>query len=514
MLLKPETLLQGGGYSIVRALDQSDFSITYEAEEARPRQKVLVKEFFMKSCCVRENGTDRVAVGVDALQEPVAAFRMRFLRDAQALNSIRHPHIVPVLDVFEENGTAYCVMPAFPGGVLSDEVRKGPLPERRAVKYIRQVAAALERVCVPDAADTVHLDMDPSHILLVGEGNVLLTGLDRDVTQFTSTADICSLGSLLYYLVTGTPPAGTPDGEEMARTAGVSPQIGEAVEKAMQPRWMDRPRTIPAFLALLDGIPDEAEPESGPQPAPKPQPDPAAGPRPELEALLEESKWSDKSLWGKLLEKNIQPAPEPGPVIPDRKVRTPREKKKKRTGLWVGLGIGLAILMAGGAAAYMFLEYPDWKKAKSEEAELKEVVSEYKELVADCRDSIDVWNSAKGTVPVEALEMVRKVKKFEDWNDLPEEKYGKSSELAEELMEKMMTAMDQWETAGDAQRAVDPDKALTFYQFSLEMARETDSLGWDILEKPENVRTEGANRRIRNKIRAIEDALDSFRSEY
>lgn len=536
-LLKPETLLQGGSYYIVRALDQSDFCITYEAEQARPRQKVLVKEFFMKNCCGREDGSPRVTVGLEALQEPVAAFRKKFLRDAQVMQGIRHPHIAPVSDIFEENGTAYYVMPVSPDGTLADKVRQSPLPERRAVKYIRQVAAALDQVHVPDAPNTVNLDLNPSHILLDGEGNAILTALDRDVTQFTSTADIYSLGSLLYYLVTGAMPA--TEGERTVSPAGVSSQTGKAIEEAMRPRWTDRPRTVSAFLALLDGIPDEAEPEPAPvpesvpepvpvpelvpgpepepmpepEPAPEPEPEPEPAPAPEPEPVPEPapepepepepevpagSKWEDKSLWGKVAEQDIRQ--EPKPFVQEEEIRNLKGKKKKKTGLWIGLGIGLALLIAGGVlAAYLFLGNPDTKKAGAEKS-----MTEYNEMVTVCRDSIDVWNSARGTVPSDALEMVREVKKFEDWNDLSGEDGCKSSELAETLMEKLMTAMDQWEVAGDAQKDFNPDNALAFYSFSLELADAAGTLGRDVLGQEENVRTKESDLRIRNKIKEIE----------
>ena len=123
MQLKPNTLLQGGKYRIVRSLGQGGFGITYEAEQVLLRRKVAVKEFFMKDCCERDDATSRVTVGTGSQRSLVEKFRGKFIREAQMIAGMDHPHIVRVLDVFEENGTAYYVMDYHPGGSLADLVK-------------------------------------------------------------------------------------------------------------------------------------------------------------------------------------------------------------------------------------------------------------------------------------------------------------------------------------------------------------------------------------------------------
>ena len=316
MLLKSGTLLQNGKYRILRSLGQGGFGITYEAEQVLLRRKVALKEFFMKDCCERDEQTSRVTVGTGSQRALVEKFRGKFIREAQMMAGMNHPHIVRVLDVFEENETAYYVMEILPGGSLKGMVDKdGPLSESLAENYVRQVADALAYI---HARKTVHLDVKPSNILLNEDGDAVLidfgiskhyddagdqtsstpVGLskgyapleqsrDGDVSQFTPPTDIYALGATLYYLVTGkVPPEATVVNEDgLDRPAGLSDRIWNVIDRAMQPRRKDRPQTIAAFLDLLGGaspIDDDDEHtriDRKPKPQPKPEPTPIVVPK-------------------------------------------------------------------------------------------------------------------------------------------------------------------------------------------------------------------------------------------
>ena len=283
MKLKEGTLLQGGRYRIDRVLGQGGFGITYLGEHVMLGRKLAVKEFFMKDLCNRDAETSGVSVGSEGSRDIVERFRMKFIKEARSIYRLRHKHIIHVIDVFEENGTAYYVMEHVGGGSLADKVASGALPEADAVRYIRQVASALEYV---HSMNVMHLDVKPANILLSEGDNAILIdfGLAKQydneghqtsstpvgishgyapleqyrrggVSTFSPATDIYSLGATLYKLVTGlTPPEASDvndDGlPQMPET--ISASVRAAIEKAMQSRRKDRPQSISEFIALLD----------------------------------------------------------------------------------------------------------------------------------------------------------------------------------------------------------------------------------------------------------------------
>lgn len=318
MQLKPGSILQNGKYKIIRALGQGGFGITYLAEQVALKKKVAIKEFFMKDCCERDDETGSVRVGTGSQRNLVSKFRGKFIREAQMIAGLDHPHIVRVTDVFEENDTAYYVMEYLPTGSLSESVKKeGPFPEVRALIYIWQVADALAYI---HDRKTVHLDVKPSNILLNTKGEAVLIdfgiskhyddggeqtsstpvgsskgfapleqGRSGDVSQFKPSTDIYALGATLYFLLTGqTPPEASIVYEEgLERPVGLSDAVWNAIETAMRPRRSERPKTIAAFLDLLPNE-DEVQVEEdtslvevfeNPEEIVTPNPDPVPAPK-------------------------------------------------------------------------------------------------------------------------------------------------------------------------------------------------------------------------------------------
>lgn len=282
------TLMQGK-YRIVAVLGQGGFGITYKGEHTMLGTTVAIKEFFMKGACERDENSTHVTTS-QSNSELASRFRTKFLKEAKTLAALKHPNIIRVFDVFEDNGTAYYVMDYIEGNNLSDIVEgKGRLSEPLALKYIRQVANALNYL---HQKKLLHLDVKPANILLdKNTGNAILIDFgvskqyDQDgqqtsttppaiskgyspveqyaqgsnVKTFSPATDIYSLAATLYKLVTGnTPPESNlllnEDEQLPPYPSNVSEVTRNAIAECLQTR-KKRPQSISEFLQLLDSEP-------------------------------------------------------------------------------------------------------------------------------------------------------------------------------------------------------------------------------------------------------------------
>ena len=166
MHLKKGAVLEGGKYRIERLLGQGGFGITYLAVQSGLERKVAIKEFFMKDLCNRDAETFQVSVPSSGSQELVDKFKKKFLKEAQMISEYKHPNIVNIHDVFEENGTAYYVMSYLEYGSLAS--LSLPLSYDMAIGYIRQIASALSYI---HRRNTIHLDVKPANVLIDRDGN-------------------------------------------------------------------------------------------------------------------------------------------------------------------------------------------------------------------------------------------------------------------------------------------------------------------------------------------------------
>ena len=291
--LQPDTILQNGKYKIERVLGQGGFGITYLASQTfsidgpigsiKTEIKLAVKEFFMSEVCNRDKGSSHVSVPSVGSLQIVEQFKRKFLKEARNISGLNHPNIIKVVDVFEENGTAYYVMEYHGNGSLRTLLNScHTLPETDALRYIRQIADALRYI---HSRQMNHLDVKPDNILLDDSNNTILIdfGLSKryddagrqtsttpvgishgyapleqyragGVSEFSPATDIYSLGATLYRMLIGKNP---PDANEVnedglpALPANISSEVRTAIEAAMQPRRKDRPQSIDAFLSLL-----------------------------------------------------------------------------------------------------------------------------------------------------------------------------------------------------------------------------------------------------------------------
>ena len=119
-------------------------------------------------------------------------FNARFEREARAISSLNHPNICILHDV----GPNYLVMELVEGETIASRVKQGPLPQEEAIRYARQIAAALEAA---HEKGIVHRDLKPGNIMLTKSGaKVLDFGLARVEGDPTITAERMVMGTPAY----------------------------------------------------------------------------------------------------------------------------------------------------------------------------------------------------------------------------------------------------------------------------------------------------------------------------
>jgi serine/threonine-protein kinase len=160
-----------GKYDITRQLGKGGGGVVYEAYDTGKGRtvalKVLAEEFSTNT-----------------------TFRTRFQRESQAAATLQEPHVIPIHDWGEIDGSLYIDMRLVQGRTLLELIAEGPLAPARAVNIVSQVAAALDAA---HAEGLIHRDVKPQNILVTPADFVYL--VDFGIAQAKADPRLTTVGT-------------------------------------------------------------------------------------------------------------------------------------------------------------------------------------------------------------------------------------------------------------------------------------------------------------------------------
>ena len=270
-------------YQILNRLGEGGMATVYLAEDLKHKRQVAVKVLKPELAAV---------LGAE-----------RFVQEITTTASLQHPHILPLFDSGEADSFLYYVMPYIEGETLRSKLdRETQLGIDEAVKIATEVADALH--CAHERG-VIHRDIKPENILLANGrpmvadfgialavsaaagGRMTETGLSLGTPHYmspeqataekelTSRADIYSLGSVLYEMLTGEPPHLGNSAQQiimkivtdtprpvMELRKSVPPHVAAAVQTALArlpvPPLTEEP--LPLAVLLSPALTEEAKP--------------------------------------------------------------------------------------------------------------------------------------------------------------------------------------------------------------------------------------------------------------
>ena len=269
-----------GRYRIEALLGRGRGAAVYRAIDPVVDRQVAIK--------MLDAGTTRDRQLVDA-----------FLSDTRVLAALRHPHILPIYEVGEQEGVAYFVRQLTDGGTLRSRLPEGKrLPVGEAAALLRPVATALDYA---HRQGIVHRNLRPTNILLTADGHVFVTdftlpGKENQTSAATTVvnatsapayvspeqarggtidgrSDIYVLTVILYEALIGRPPFQIESPSESARTViarhlqeeppsprAANPAIGPHVEAVLlRGLEKDPEKRFPSAAALFFALSEADE---------------------------------------------------------------------------------------------------------------------------------------------------------------------------------------------------------------------------------------------------------------
>ena len=181
MFKQPEDLIGKplGKYAVDRLLGQGGFAWVFAGRRAADNSPVALKVLKPRYAGDKQ-------------------FESRFRNESEVASELKHPNIVRILEVGQDESHTYFAMDLYPESLDSLLKHAGPLEETRLLSIARDIASAL---AFAHAAGIVHRDIKLDNIMLKADGTAVLAdfGIARAVSGYArSTGVNMTIGTPLY----------------------------------------------------------------------------------------------------------------------------------------------------------------------------------------------------------------------------------------------------------------------------------------------------------------------------
>lgn len=281
-------------YEVEAILGRGGFGITYLAKDQNLQKLVALKEF-MPSEFVKRDERDQTIKPANEDKKEIFEWGLnRFRDEARTLAQFKHPNIVRVLTVFDQNNTAYMAMEYEKGEEFGKLLKQGIKYDEAGLQQI--ILPILNGLRIIHEGGYIHRDIKPSNIFIREDGSPVLIDFGsarqtlgsktHTLTSLVSIGyapfeqynvdgdrqgpwtDIYSLAATLYYATIGKKPVdamkrgsaimnGMPDPYQPAEWVGDRKRFSEnflkSIDAGMNFRTIDRPQDAAVWADMLQG---------------------------------------------------------------------------------------------------------------------------------------------------------------------------------------------------------------------------------------------------------------------
>lgn len=278
-------------YEVKDVLGLGGFGITYLAHDMNLDHEVAIKEYMPSELATRLDDGSLKPIADDAEAQYKSCLN-RFIDEARTLGKLRHPNIVRVRNIFEENNTAYMIMDYELGETLQDYLGRHKVLAYNVLETI--INPLLDGLKYVHDAGFIHRDIKPANIFIRVDGEPVLLDFgaarrayrekDVSMTGFFSHGyapieqyhhdkdnqgpwtDIYSLGATFFRTIAGVAPVDAMDRFMTIQKTGRDPyvtamEIGavnypdtllKAIDASLQIEKEDRPQRISEWRLYPD----------------------------------------------------------------------------------------------------------------------------------------------------------------------------------------------------------------------------------------------------------------------